>query len=62
MPNIQTTSEGVPVIVLKEGSKQSRGRDAQRNNISAAKLIAVTHSGPTGPTQGMPQNGGMGMY
>ena len=51
MPNIQTTPEGVPVIVLKEGSKQSRGKDAQRNNINAAKLIAEiiqTSLGPRG--------------
>ena len=51
MPNIQTTPEGVPVIVLKEGSKQSRGKDAQKNNIDAAKLIAEiiqTSLGPRG--------------
>lgn len=40
MAHIQNTSEGVPVLVLKEGSKQSRGKDAQRNNIRATKLIA----------------------
>ena len=40
MASVQTTSEGIPAIVLKEGSKQSRGRDAQRNNIAAAKLVA----------------------
>ena len=48
---IGTTSEGVPVILLKEGTKQSRGRDAQRNNIRAAKLIAEiiqTSLGPRG--------------
>ncbi len=51
MASVQTTSEGIPVIVLKEGSRQSRGRDAQRNNISAAKVIAeiiVTSLGPRG--------------
>ncbi|MDH3501387.1 MAG: thermosome subunit beta [Nitrosopumilus sp.] len=51
MAHMQTTPEGVPVIVLKEGSKQSRGRDAQRNNIHAAKLIAEiiqTSLGPRG--------------
>jgi len=39
------------VILLKEGTKQSRGRDAQRNNIRAAKLIAEiiqTSLGPRG--------------
>ena len=51
MASVQTTADGIPVIVLKEGSKQSRGRDAQRNNIAAAKLIAeivVTSLGPRG--------------
>ena len=51
MTQMQTTPEGVPVIVLKEGSKQSRGKDAQRNNISAAKIIAEiiqTSLGPRG--------------
>ncbi|MBI3841882.1 MAG: TCP-1/cpn60 chaperonin family protein [Thaumarchaeota archaeon] len=51
MASVQTTAEGIPVIVLKEGSKQSRGREAQRNNISAAKVIAeiiVTSLGPRG--------------
>ena len=51
MASVQTTSEGIPVIVLKEGSKQSRGRDAQRNNIAAAKLVAeiiATSLGPRG--------------
>ena len=49
MAHIQTTSEGVPVILLKEGSKQSRGRDAQRNNIQAAKLISEIISTSLGP-------------
>ncbi len=49
MSKIQTTPEGVPVLVLKEGSKQSRGRDAQRNNINAAKLIAEIIQSSLGP-------------
>jgi thermosome len=49
MSSIQTTSEGIPVIVLKEGSKQSRGKDAQKNNINAAKLIAEIISSSLGP-------------
>ncbi|MEX0764357.1 MAG: thermosome subunit beta [Nitrosopumilaceae archaeon] len=49
MASVQTTSEGIPVIVLREGSKQSRGRDAQRNNIAAAKLIAEIISTSLGP-------------
>src|SRR3970282_1089999 len=49
MASVQTTSEGIPVIVLKEGSRQSRGREAQRNNIAAAKLIAEIISSSLGP-------------
>ncbi len=42
---------GQPVIILKEGTGESRGREAQRNNITAAKLIAEvvrTSLGPRG--------------
>ena len=49
MASVHTTSEGIPVIVLKEGSRQSRGREAQRNNIAAAKLIAEIISTSLGP-------------
>jgi thermosome len=37
------------VIILKEGSGESRGREAQRNNISAAKLIAEIVRSSLGP-------------
>ncbi len=39
------------MIILKEGSSESRGRETQRNNIAAAKLIAEvvrTSLGPRG--------------
>ena len=39
------------MLILKEGTRQSRGREAQRNNIMAAKLIAEivkTSLGPRG--------------
>ncbi len=49
MASVQTTSEGIPVIVLREGSKQSRGREAQRNNIAAAKLVAEIITSSLGP-------------
>src|SRR5689334_4168404 len=45
------SATGQPVIILKEGSGESRGREAQRNNIAAAKLIAEvvrTSLGPRG--------------
>ena len=46
-----TTSNGQQVLILKEGSSQAKGNDAQRNNIYAAKLIAEivrTTLGPRG--------------
>ncbi|MDG6938839.1 MAG: TCP-1/cpn60 chaperonin family protein [Nitrososphaerota archaeon] len=46
-----TTSGGQQVLILREGTSQSRGRRAQNNNISAAKLIAEivkTSLGPRG--------------
>ena len=44
-------STGQQVLILKEGSSQTKGNDAQRNNIFAAKLIAEivkTCLGPRG--------------
>src|SRR5579864_3261740 len=44
-------SNGPQYILLKEGSSESKGREAQRNNIQAAKLIAEivkTSLGPRG--------------
>ncbi len=49
MSQVGTTPEGVPIILLKEGTRQSRGRDAQRNNIRAAKLIAEIIQSSLGP-------------
>jgi thermosome len=43
------TSGGTPVLILKEGSNQSKGKDAQRNNIQAAKLIAEIVKSSVGP-------------
>src|SRR2546425_9592079 len=46
-----TTSGGQQVLILREGSTQSRGKRAQKNNIAAAKLIAEivkTSLGPKG--------------
>ncbi|MDV3292856.1 MAG: TCP-1/cpn60 chaperonin family protein [Nitrososphaerales archaeon] len=45
------TSSGQQVIILREGASQNRGKEAQRNNIAAAKLIAEvvrTSIGPRG--------------
>ncbi|MGQ9551708.1 MAG: thermosome subunit beta [Candidatus Bathycorpusculaceae bacterium] len=40
---------GVPVLILKEGSSRSRGREAQRANIAAAKIVAETVKSSLGP-------------
>ena len=40
---------GVPVLVLKEGSNRSRGKEAQHTNIMAAKIVAETVRSSLGP-------------
>jgi thermosome len=40
---------GTPVLLLKEGTKRERGRDAQRNNIMAAVAIAEAIRTALGP-------------
>ncbi|MGI0057514.1 MAG: thermosome subunit beta [Nitrosarchaeum sp.] len=49
---MQATSKGtMPVVLLKEGGSETKGRDAQKNNIAAAKIIAEivrTSLGPRG--------------
>lgn len=40
---------GTPVLILKEGTERSRGKDAQKNNISAAKIIAEAVKSTLGP-------------
>ncbi|MGA8842618.1 MAG: thermosome subunit beta [Nitrososphaeraceae archaeon] len=47
----QGSAGGFPVLILKEGATQTKGRDAQKNNIAAAKLISdvvKTSLGPRG--------------
>jgi len=44
-------TQQTPIILLKEGSTQTKGNDAQRNNIQAAKLVSElvrTSLGPRG--------------
>lgn len=40
---------GVPVLIMREGSGRSGGRDVQRNNIMAAKTIAEVVKSSLGP-------------
>jgi chaperonin GroEL (HSP60 family) len=47
----QANVGGMPVLILKEGTKESKGKEAQKNNITAAKLIGElvkTSLGPRG--------------
>ena len=46
---VGTTREGVPVVLLKEGSSQTKGRDALKNNIAAAKIVASMLKSVLGP-------------
>ena len=48
MASIQQTPQG-PVLVLKESALQQKGRDAQQNNIQAAKLVADLVRSSLGP-------------
>ena len=40
---------GVPILILKEGAERKQGRDAQRNNIAAAKAVAEAVRTTLGP-------------
>ena len=40
---------GTPVLILKEGSTRRRGREAQRNNIMAARIVAEILRSTLGP-------------
>src|SRR3990170_6499755 len=46
-----SSSGGQPILILREGSSETKGRDAQRNNVVAARLISEivrTSLGPRG--------------
>ena len=45
----QGSAGGMPVLILKEGASQTKGRDAQKNNIAAAKLISEVVRSSLGP-------------
>jgi len=46
---LSSQSGGVPVLILKEGSNRSRGKEAQHTNIMAAKIVAETVKSALGP-------------
>jgi len=49
MAYLTTTGSGQPVLVLKEGTTRSRGKEAQRNNIMAARVIGEVLKTTLGP-------------
>ena len=49
MSSFPTQAGGVPILVLKEGSNRSRGREAQHGNITAAKVVAESVRSSLGP-------------
>jgi len=49
MAYLTTTKTGQPVLILKEGTTRSRGREAQRNNIMAARIIGEVLKTTLGP-------------
>ena len=40
---------GQPVLILKEGTERSRGRDARRSNLMAAQIISEVLKSTLGP-------------
>src|SRR5918994_1155165 len=42
-------SSQVPILLLKEGSTETKDKDAQRNNITAAKLVTKMVKSSLGP-------------
>ena len=45
----QATKANMPVVLLKDGAEQSKGREAQKNNIAAAKIISEIVRSSLGP-------------
>ena len=39
----------MPVVILKEGTRESKGKEAQKNNLTAAKLVAEVVKSSLGP-------------
>jgi len=49
MAYLTTTGSGQPVLILKEGTTRNRGKEAQRNNIQAARVIGEVLKTTLGP-------------
>jgi thermosome len=46
---VGTTKEGIPIMLLKEGTSQTKGKEALKNNIAAAKIVASMLKSVLGP-------------
>jgi thermosome len=49
MAYLTTTASGQPVLILKEGTSRNRGKEAQRNNIMAARIVGEVLKTTLGP-------------
>src|SRR5512136_3245143 len=49
MAYLTTTGSGQPVLILKEGTTRNRGKEAQRNNIMAARIVGEVLKTTLGP-------------
>ena len=49
MAYLTTTASGQPVLILKEGTTRNRGKEAQRNNKMAAKVVSEVLKSTLGP-------------
>jgi len=45
----QATKTNMPVVLLKDGATETKGREAQKNNIAASKIIAEIVRSSLGP-------------
>ncbi len=45
----QATRSNMPVVLLKDGASETKGREAQKNNIAASKIIAEIVQSSLGP-------------
>src|ERR687892_1593633 len=44
-----SVQQQIPIVLLKEGSTETKDKDAQRNNITAAKLVTELVKSSLGP-------------
>jgi thermosome len=49
MAYLTTTASGQPVLILKEGTTRTRGKEAQRNNMMAARVVGEVLKSTLGP-------------